>query len=300
MDFELTTDQQAITEAVATVLRRHAGVERARAVGGKLDAELLDALSSGGFLDLATDPQAGPLEAALVAEAAAREVACAPVAARVLIAPFVLGDDAPTSVAVAEATRPGAVRYGADAEVVIVIEGDEARAGAPRTIRRIPSEYGYPLAQIDPTGGRSLGPGTGPLVRQWWQVALAVEAAGTVAAALERTVDYLTHRHQFGVPIGSLQAIQHRLAEAHVWVQGALWSARKAAWSATAHDAASAATYAGLAIKAVGPDLHQLTGAIGFTREYDLHLWTLRLMALRAELGGVGAHARTLAATRWG
>ena len=45
---------------------------------------------------------------------------------------------------------------------------------------------------------------------------------------------------------------------------------------------------------------HQVHGAIGFTHEHDLHVWTMRLQALRVELGGVTGHCRALSATRWG
>jgi hypothetical protein len=55
-----------------------------------------------------------------------------------------------------------------------------------------------------------------------------------------------------------------------------------------------------MAARTIAVDLHQLSGAIGFTEEYDLHLWTMRAQALRTELGGIGAHARAVTAGRWG
>jgi len=42
-----------------------------------------------------------------------------------------------------------------------------------------------------------------------------------------------------------------------------------------------------------------MTGAMGFTREHDLHVWSMRLEALRVELGGVSAHRRAIARARW-
>jgi hypothetical protein len=47
-------------------------------------------------------------------------------------------------------------------------------------------------------------------------------------------------------------------------------------------------------------EVHQLSGAIGYTTEHDLHVWSMRLQALRLELGGAGAQLRALARERWG
>ena len=47
-------------------------------------------------------------------------------------------------------------------------------------------------------------------------------------------------------------------------------------------------------------ETHQLSGAIGFTREHDLHAWSMRLQPLRLELDGVAAQRRALALARWG
>ena len=110
---------------------------------------------------------------------------------------------------------------------------------------------------------------------------------------------YLAEREQFGKPLGSLQALQHRLAESYVWVEALRWTARSAAWHATDEAAASAATYAAMAGRHVAAEMHQLSGAISFTAEYDLHLWTMRAQALRTEMGGIATHARALTHLRW-
>ncbi len=59
--------------------------------------------------------------------------------------------------------------------------------------------------------------------------------------------------------------------------------------------AASAAAHATAAANQVFGETHQLTGAMGFTREHDLHVWSMRLQALRLEAGGVGGHRRAVA-----
>ena len=63
---------------------------------------------------------------------------------------------------------------------------------------------------------------------------LAVEATGAAREALARTVDYLSTRVQFGVPIGSFQALQHRCADLAVAVESARATARAAVDAARA------------------------------------------------------------------
>jgi alkylation response protein AidB-like acyl-CoA dehydrogenase len=301
MDYDLTPDQRALTGAVGAVLARHAGPARARAVRDRHDDELLRILLEGGYLDVATDPEAGPLEAALVTEDAARALAAVNVGARALVAPAVLAEPVPARIALADAARPGPVRFGWDADAILVLDGPDVRVVDGTDVRAEPVPTGYvlPYARLDLTGGRVL-PGRGAELARWWRVALAAELAGLLAAGLELTTSYLAQRTQFGRPLGSLQALQHRLAEAYVWVEGTRWAARSAAWHGDDDAAATAATYATMAARTIAVDLHQLSGAIGFTEEYDLHLWTMRAQALRTELGGIGAHARAVTAGRWG
>jgi alkylation response protein AidB-like acyl-CoA dehydrogenase len=78
------------------------------------------------------------------------------------------------------------------------------------------------------------------------------------------------------------------------------WLALKAASSGDAGDAALAALHAQEAAKRVAYDYHQFLGAMGMTLEHPLHLWTYRLKALTAELGGRGEQALAAAAAIWG
>ena len=147
----------------------------------------------------------------------------------------------------------------------------------------------------------TLGVGSGELARRWWRTALAVEMAGDVAkAAFDLTLRYVKEREQFGRIIGSFQALQHRLAECAAQVDGARWLAREAvALSAPAELSAAAAIAACQTAQLVMTETHQITGAMGFTVEYDLHVWSLRLTALRVEAGGIGRHAEALVTARW-
>ena len=60
-----------------------------------------------------------------------------------------------------------------------------------------------------------------------------------------------------------------------------------------------AAAFALAAAGRVFAETHQLSGAIGFTREHDLHVWSMRLHALRQELGGVQGHREAIVHERW-
>ncbi|MEU7814011.1 acyl-CoA dehydrogenase [Pseudonocardia sp. NPDC049154] len=304
MDFTLDPVQTDLREACTTLLARHAGTDRARELRarGGVDAELFAALDDAGFLDLAPDPDAGPLAATLVTEWTAAAGGVGPVGARTLVAPAVL-DAPPRTVTVADRRSSGPVRFGTDVEAVVLVDGADAvlaRRGGFTAVP-VPSSFGHPLARIETTDVEPLAPGAGDTVRRWWQVALAAEIAGCARGALERTTRYLTEREQFGRPLATFQALQHRLADCHVRVEGTSWLTRLAAERGAPADlAASAATAAVETAGVVLQETHQLTGAMGFTLEYDLHVWTLRLQDLRLEAGGVDAHADALVAARWG
>jgi len=123
---------------------------------------------------------------------------------------------------------------------------------------------------------------------------------GAMEAALAVTVDYTKRRRQFGRAIGSFQAVQHRLAACRVALEGARWLAREAAFAhAPAGLAAQAAAAALDAAGRVFAETHQLSGAMGFTHAHELHVWSMRLPALRLEFGGVAAQRRAAARARW-
>ena len=308
MRFELNELQQAILDSVATLLEQRAGPARAIELAAKeeYDLELERALDEAGFLDVALQPETGFLEAALVTEAVARAGGVTATGARSLASAGVLGRSVPGPVALASSAHDGPVRFAAHARTLLVADGERARivSCGPGDAEPIHSGFGYPMGRVTAAvkaGGEALEPASGPRLLDWWRVVLACEALGTMAACLDVTVAYLKERRQFGRPIGSFQAVQHRLAECAVLVEGTRWLAYEAAWhGAPAERAATAATHATAAALRVFHDTHQLSGAIGFTREHDLHVWSMRLQVLRLELDGVSAHRRALARSRWG
>jgi alkylation response protein AidB-like acyl-CoA dehydrogenase len=114
------------------------------------------------------------------------------------------------------------------------------------------------------------------------KVALAAEMMGGAQKVLETTVEYTKVREQFGRPIGSFQAVQHKCANMMVDVEGAKSAVYYAAW-AVSNDAPDAATAAAVA-KAAASDAYrriaadgiQVHGGIGFTWEHDMHLYFKR------------------------
>lgn len=113
--------------------------------------------------------------------------------------------------------------------------------------------------------------------------ALAAEAVGAAGAALERTVAYVKVREQFGRPIGSFQAVQHRLADLYVQVQAARSAACYAAWAVGGAAEGAEPGAPGLALahaletlRAVAGEAIQLHGGIGFTWEHEAHLFFKR------------------------
>jgi alkylation response protein AidB-like acyl-CoA dehydrogenase len=127
-------------------------------------------------------------------------------------------------------------------------------------------------------------------------VAASAEMLGTARRCLDMSVDYAKVREQFGQLIGSFQAIRHRCAEMLVAVENSHAAVYYAAWAldAGAEDAAVAASicksYVSEAARKVCGDAIQNHGGIGFTWEYDLHLYMKRAKALEVMFGDAEYH----------
>ncbi|MEU2788139.1 acyl-CoA dehydrogenase family protein [Streptomyces sp. NPDC007100] len=186
---------------------------------------------------------------------------------------FVVRGDAPGVVRVRQTamdeTRPlGRVQL---REVSAALLGEEEEGGGGARVRRELARAGAGAA-----------------------AALAAEAVGAADAALGRTVEYVRTREQFGRPIGSFQAVQHRLADLYVQVQAARSAAYYAAWAVGAAGGSGEPGAPGLALaqalealRAVAGDAIQLHGGIGFTWEHDAHLYFKRATCDELLLGPV-------------
>lgn len=125
-------------------------------------------------------------------------------------------------------------------------------------------------------------------------VATCAEAVGAMSAALMMTRDYVRQRRQFGVPIGSFQVVQHRLADMFMEVELARSIAGLAATTGAdattgaVADVAAARVVAGSACRRVAADLIQLHGGIGMTEEYAIGQYSKRLKAIEIWLRCTG------------
>lgn len=142
--------------------------------------------------------------------------------------------------------------------------------------RLTPLAPGGELLAADPPVGQSLA-----LAR----LTTAAQALGVGQALLARTVAYVKQRTQFGAPIGSFQAVKHRLADAKIALEFARPLLFGAALTMTPADVAAAKVTACEAAYATARTALQLHGAIGYTAEYDLSLWLTKARALRTAWG---------------
>jgi alkylation response protein AidB-like acyl-CoA dehydrogenase len=131
---------------------------------------------------------------------------------------------------------------------------------------------------------------------------LASEQLGVAERCLEMTVAYLKERRQFARPVGSFQALKHRLADLWVAVTQARAAARYAAACLATGDpdapvaiALAKAACSDAAVKA-GQETVQLHGGIGFTWEHPAHLYLKRAKADSIAFGTADAHRAALAA----
>ncbi|MGW1283142.1 acyl-CoA dehydrogenase family protein [Streptomyces sp. NPDC001118] len=123
------------------------------------------------------------------------------------------------------------------------------------------------------------------LALTWARLATAAQALGVGLALLDRTVAHVRQRTQFGVPVGSFQAVKHRLADATTALEFARPLVLGAAISLRPADVAAAKLKACEAAYGAARAALQLHGAIGYTAEYDLSLWLTKARALRTAWG---------------
>ena len=127
-------------------------------------------------------------------------------------------------------------------------------------------------------------------------VALAAEMVGTARHMADMSVAYAKERYQFGVPIGSFQAIQHKLADMSLAVERAQSAVQFAAMALDAGDpdrhraVHTAKAAAGVAATRAAKDGVQLHGGVGFTWEHDLHLFIRRAYGSEYWMGTTAWH----------
>ncbi|MFE9856221.1 acyl-CoA dehydrogenase family protein [Streptomyces sp. NPDC005780] len=263
-----------------------------------------------------------PLELTLAFEALGRHAVPGPLVETVAAAALLdrLGDDRiaagrlpaiASGKSVASLCLTGLGPYALDADMadaVFVVDGDTVRLATGTGSVQPSADPARRLSR--PSGGTVLaeGPAVAAAARYAADVAAlatAAQALGVGRALLARTVAYVTQRTQFGVAIGSFQAVKHRLADtllalefAGPLVHGAAL-ALAAGGEGAGGDIAAAKVTAGEAAYAAARTALQLHGAVGYTDELDLSLWIRKARPLRDAWGTPAAcRARVVGAGR--
>jgi Acyl-CoA dehydrogenase, C-terminal domain len=156
----------------------------------------------------------------------------------------------------------------------VAIVGVDAAAGWTRVTGTLRSEAGSTITRDAWVGAVGAG-----------RLALAHELIGVAQAMLELAVRHVTDRTQFGVALGTFQAVQHRLADVHVDLEAARAIARTAWIGGDPNTAAAAHLAAGRAVTTATGHCHQVMGAIGCTWEHDMHRFIRRGLILDLLLG---------------
>jgi alkylation response protein AidB-like acyl-CoA dehydrogenase len=336
------TPEQAELRRTARQLARELGCRSVAALDDeKRSARLAEAVRDAGWLELRQDageggPLASGVEAALIADALAESVADVPFAGPVL------GADLARR-AGAQPVDGAVVAFAADLVGAAVLSGgvtdapihavDAPAAGPATAYVLVPEGDGYRLATVQAAGAgrgadltravRPIPAGTACLpvpdqsrlltradLDAWVALGLALTSAdlvGLMRGVIDVSVAYAQVRKQYGVAIGSFQAVQHLLAEAHVLAEGARSAAAYPAWAVDAlvpEEARAAGrvakAYCARAARTVCETAVQVHGGIGNTWDCIVHVFLRRALLSSQWFGDDGEMLRQLERTRLG
>lgn len=328
MDVRLSPEQQALRDTAARLAvrlgpRTVADLDDAERAG-KLDA----AVAGAGWRELRAageggEPLASVVEVALVAEELARRAADTAFLGPTLAAELRRAAGAPPSL------YPETVALTDDrSELVSTVDGTVPpgglaidAAGSPAALLLSPVAGGHALAEVrldwnvqsvdltrlatvvDASAAAVLVRDQASVIApadltRWTALGLAVTCAdlvGTMRGAIHLACEYATARRQFGVAIGTFQAVQHLLADAQVAMEGSRSVALHAAWAVDALPpedalvaAAVAKAYCTRAARHVCETAIQVHGGIGNTWDCFAHVYLRRALCSGAVLGGAG------------
>ena len=188
---------------------------------------------------------------------------------------------------------PGYVVNGEIADVVIAATGTTLTRWTNFTAHRIQAmDPTRRLARVEPTDTTDIGadPGLADIAA----ILLAAEQIGAATKCLDLTVDYTKDRVQFGRPIGSFQALKHRMADLYVAVQSAQAVVNDAVAEPSPTSAALARVAASEAFSKVAAEAVQMHGGIAITWEHDIQLYFKRAHGSAQLLGPPREHLRRL------
>jgi alkylation response protein AidB-like acyl-CoA dehydrogenase len=319
MDFSLSDDQREIQRTARELLSERARPERVRehAEARRPDKALWRELCELGWPGIAISERhggqgLGRVELSILCEELGRALAPVPFLSTVLastliehagseqqrerLLPALASGEHGAAVGVAREGKADLVIGAGEAHVLVLLED-----GAARVLSASEADVSL-VASIDPTrsaatvevpegvGEQLEGDLAGGLDRAL--VAISSELVGVCDRALAMTVAYVSERRQFGVPVGSFQAISHRCAQMLLDTEKARSVTALAAWAAdsdpqrlseAAAMAKAAASDAGVQVTASAIQAH---GGIGFTWEADVHWLYKRAHIDSALLGG--------------
>jgi alkylation response protein AidB-like acyl-CoA dehydrogenase len=315
MDFDLTEDQQEIKRVARDLLGARSTMARVReaAEARRYDDALWQEIVALGWPGIAVDERhggqgLGAVELSVLLEELGYACAATPFLSTAVVAAVLqsVGTDRQRERwlpgLVSGEVRAGVgprdlVLDGSDAAIVLLIDGDTATL-----LESFDSE---PFDSVDPTRRFARVRGDGEMLESdaaaRFAVAVAGEVVGVCQRALEMTLEYVKERKQFGVPVGSFQAVSHRCAQMLLQTESARSAGYFGAWAADAdpsrlaEGAALAAAAAATAGREVTASAIQNHGGIGFTWEADVHWLYKRAELDRALLGSTSRHHATLA-----
>jgi len=208
--------------------------------------------------------------------------------------------DADTVGRLAEGTAIGAVVFDADyvvngdiADVVVAVDDGRLVRWTTFTARAVTTmDPTRRLARVGADDTAALG--ADPGIADTASILLAVEQIGAAQRCLELTVEYTKQRVQFGRPIGSFQALKHRMADLYVAVSAARAVVDDAVADPSPTAAALARVTATEAFSAVAAEAIQMHGGIAITWEHDIQLYFKRAHGSAQLLGPARDHLRWL------
>jgi hypothetical protein len=296
------------------------------------------AVRDAGWLELRDDdgsgtPLASGVEAAIIADALGAAAADVAYSGSILAADLfrragatrddtlaVACSDALNDVARVAGTSLEAAAYAVDtnaeAEIacVVIREGDSARLGlTPLDRSSEGSDLTRTVRRVTPGSAVSALPDQRVALRdddllQWKALGLALTSAdlvGVMRGVLDLTVAYAADRKQYGLPIGSFQAVQHLLAEGHTLMEGSRSVALHASWavdSLAPEEALSAGrvakAYCARAARVVCETAVQVHGGIGNTWDCMAHVYLRRALLSTQWFGDDGEQLKELQRTR--
>jgi alkylation response protein AidB-like acyl-CoA dehydrogenase len=308
----MSEERQLLRDTVAALIDKHASPESVRAAMGSdrgYDESLWQLLCEQVGVAALVVPEewggaGGQLaDAAVALEELGRALVPTPLLGTTLAELALLAADQPDAAALEKLAEgssigtvvfdPGYVVNGDVADVVIGVDGE--------TVTRWTTFTAQPVVSMDLTrrlarvqAGETSKIGADPGLSDIAAILLAAEQIGAASRCLDLTVQYTKDRVQFGRPIGSFQALKHRMADLYVAVQSGRAVVDEAIAEPSPTSAALARVAASEALTTVAAEAVQMHGGIAITWESDIQLYFKRAHGSAQLLGAPREHLRRL------